>query len=170
MDAAEAARTVLQAGRIWISVRELPCLHYCSPALHPLPVSYNCDANSLAACADPDTPCEMCGDNTYAPHPGTRGPCPLCSEVPHSDSIHDADVSRFPASLCLSHLLLLCASAECVNVMMCSTTPRRRVHTSSRGWSSTQASRWARTLAIWMMATRADEGGPGSGLNIGPFA
>ena len=49
------------------------------------------------ACADPDTPCVPCGDNTYAPIPGTRGQCPLCSEVPNSGTIRDADVRPAPA-------------------------------------------------------------------------
>lgn len=58
--------------------------------------------NCALACADPDTPCVPCGDNTYAPIPGTRGQCPLCSEVPNSGTIRDADVRPAPA---ISHLL-----------------------------------------------------------------
>jgi len=40
---------------------------------------------------DPDTPCVRCGDDTYAPIPATRGQCPLCSEIPNSRTVVDAD-------------------------------------------------------------------------------
>lgn len=85
---------------------------------------------SALVCADPDTPCVPCEANTYAPMPGTRGQCPLCSEVANSGTIRDADVrvAPSPASCYASFLLRLRAASVRSDayawtvVWLCSTT------------------------------------------------
>lgn len=66
--------------------------------------------NSVLAFADPDTPCVRCGANTYAPVPATRGQCELCSDVPNSQTVVDADVRPRPSAFAPVRTLPLFAS------------------------------------------------------------